>query len=209
MFIATSFVKVLRRPLEFALGAAIGMVHATSWWHFIERPDEPGFAHVDLGLTNDSADVAVGWVSGFTKVRRGPEHVEVLPVLEYDLVLEVKPPRNGEIEFENIRRLFYRLREAGMNLKWITFDTFQSRDSVQLLRQKGFQSDLVSMDTDFVPYEVTKTALYDGRMRLPEHQRALEEFVCLERDPKTGKIDHPPKGSKDCADAVAGVKPTA
>jgi hypothetical protein len=172
---------------------------------YIERPQEPRFAHVDLGLTNDSAGVAVGWVSGFTRVRRGPEHVEVLPVLEYDLVLEVKPPRNGEIEFENIRRLFYRLREAGMNLKWITFDTFQSRDSVQILRQKNFRSDLVSVDTDFVPYEVTKTALYDGRMRLPEHQRALQEFVRLERDPKTGKIDHPPKGSKDCSDAIAGV----
>jgi hypothetical protein len=79
------------------------------------------------------------------------------------------------------------------------------RTGVQLLRQKGFQSDLVSMDTDLVPYEVTKTALYDGRMRLPEHKRALQEFVRLERDPKTGKIDHPPKGSKDCADAIAGV----
>ena len=27
----------------------------------------------------------------------------------------------------------------------------------------------------------------------------------LEKDPKTGKIDHPPKGSKDCSDAIAGV----
>ena len=25
-----------------------------------------------------------------------------------------------------------------MNLKWISFDTFQSADSIQLLRQKGF-----------------------------------------------------------------------
>jgi len=171
----------------------------------IERPEEPRFAHVDLGLTNDSAGVAVGWVSGFTKIKRGAEHWELLPVIEMDLVLEVKPPRNGEIEFDNIRRLFYRLREAGMNLKWVTFDTYQSRDSVQLLRQKGFMSDLVSVDTDFVPYEVTKTALYDGRVRLQEHEKALQELVRLERDPRTGKIDHPPAGSKDCSDAIAGV----
>jgi hypothetical protein len=172
---------------------------------YIERPEEPRFAHVDLGLTNDSAGVAVGWVSGFTKIKRGSEHWEVLPVIEMDLVLEVKPPRNGEIEFENIRRLFYRLREAGMNLKWITFDTYQSRDSVQLLRQKGFRSDLVSVDTDFVPYEVTKTAFYDGRLRLQEHEKALQELVRLERDPRTGKVDHPPAGSKDCSDAIVGV----
>jgi hypothetical protein len=172
----------------------------------IERPDEPRFAHVDLGLTNDSAGVAMGWVSDFTRARRGIDHWEVLPIIEYDFVLEVKPPRNGEIEFENIRRLFYRLRDAArINLKWITFDTYQSRDSVQLLRQKSFMSDLISMDKEPLPYEVTKTAFYDGRMRLPEHKKALQEFVRLERDPGTGKIDHPPKGSKDCADAIAGV----
>jgi hypothetical protein len=90
-------------------------------------------AHVDLGLTNDSAGVAVGWVSGFTKVHR-TDLYETLPVIELDLVLEVKPPRNGEISFESIRRLFYRLRDdAGVNLKWISYDTFQSRDSVQIL----------------------------------------------------------------------------
>jgi hypothetical protein len=33
----------------------------------------------------------------------------------------------------------------------------------------------------------------------------LNEMVRLEKDPKTGKIDHPPHGSKDCAHAVAGV----
>jgi hypothetical protein len=27
----------------------------------------------------------------------------------------------------------------------------------------------------------------------------------LERDPKTGKVDHPADASKDCSDAIAGV----
>ena len=170
----------------------------------IERKEEPRFAHVDLGLTNDSAGVAVGWVSGFMKIKR-LDHYEILPVIEYDLVLEVKPPKGGEIMFDDIRTLFYKLREVGMNLKWVTYDTFQSRDSVQLLRQKNFQSDLTSMDTDPIGYEVAKTAFYDGRMRLPHHPKAQQELIRLERDPRTGKIDHPPKGSKDCADAIAGV----
>ena len=104
----------------------------------ILRPDEPRMAHVDLGLTGDSAGVAVGWVEGFAKVPRSDNTFEMMPLINLDLILEVKPPRNGEIEFENIRKLFYKLREVGMNLKWISFDMFQSADSMQLLRQEGF-----------------------------------------------------------------------
>ena len=171
----------------------------------IIMPDEPRMAHVDLGLTGDSAGVAIGWVEGFKKVPRSENTFELMPQINLDLILEIKPPRNGEIEFENIRKLFYKLREVGMNLKWISFDTFQSVDSMQILRQEGFITGLHSMDKTSLPYDVTKTAFYDGRMKAPTHDKALSEIVRLERDPQSGKIDHPPNFSKDCADAVAGV----
>lgn len=171
----------------------------------IIRPDEPRFAHVDLGLTGDSAGVAMGFVEGFTPVKRSGDTVEMMPIINIDLILEVAPPRNGEIEFENIRKLFYALREQGMNLKWISFDSYQSADSLQILRQKGFVTGKVSMDKTALPYEVMKSAFYDGRVKAPKHDKALSEIVRLERDPQTGLIDHPPNFSKDCADAVAGV----
>jgi hypothetical protein len=51
-----------------------------------------------------------------------------------------------------------------------------------------------------------KTAVYDGRVEAPFHPLALDELTRLERDPKTGKIDHPSiDGSKDVADAMACV----
>ena len=121
------------------------------------------------------------------------------------MILEVRPPRNGEIEFENIRKLVYLLREQGMNLKWISFDSYQSVDSRQILRQHGFITGLQSMDKNSLPYDVTKTAFYDGRVKAPKHEKALSEIVRLERDPQSGRIDHAPNFSKDCADAVAGV----
>ena len=92
-----------------------------------------------------------------------------------------------------------------MNLKWISFDTYQSADSIQILRQKGFITGPHSMDRTSLPYDVTKTAFYDGRVKAPKHDKALSEIVRLERDSQSGKIDHPPNFSKDCADAVAGV----
>ena len=92
-----------------------------------------------------------------------------------------------------------------MNLQWITYDSYQSTDSIQLLRQMGFSTGATSVDKTSVPYEVLRTALYDGRIEAPRHDKALEEIIRLERNPKTGLIDHAPRFSKDCADAVAGV----
>lgn len=171
----------------------------------ILRPDEPRYAHVDLGLSGDSAGVAVGWVPEFVEVLRGHNAREPMPRIVFDLILEVRPPKGDEIQFEDIRKLFIKLKEQGMNLRWISYDSYQSTDSVQLLRQLGFQTGTASIDKTSVPYEVMKTAFYDGRVKAPLHDKALEEIVRLERDPKTGLVDHAPRFSKDCADAVAGV----
>jgi hypothetical protein len=168
------------------------------------NPKEPRFAHVDLGLTGDSAGVAVGHVVKFIEMQRGGWS-ETLPMIRYDLLLEAKPPRNGEIEFAKIRTLFYRLRELGLNLKWVSYDSWNSKDSMQILAQQGFVTGLCSMDTDTMPYDTLKTAFYDRRVEAPAHAKAMKEVTRLERDPMTGKIDHPADFSKDVADAMAGV----
>lgn len=170
----------------------------------IVDPDEPRFAHIDLGLSGDSCGLAVGHVQNFADMHRG-EEIETLPVVRMDCTLEIRPPKGGEIAFENVRRLLYKLRDLGMNLKWVTLDSWQSVDTVQLLQQRGFIAGLLSMDSSTVPYDVTKQAFYDRRLLLPAHDRARTEVTRLERDPKTHKIDHPPHGSKDVADAIAGV----
>jgi hypothetical protein len=164
----------------------------------------PRFIHGDMGLTGDSFGLAIGHVPGFQAMKRG-EDVEMLPIIQYDMLLEVRPPRGGEIEFENVRRLLYKIRNLGLPLKWATFDSYQSTDTVQMLRQQGFITGLQSMDADTKAYDLTKQAFYDGRIRAPVHDKAQFEFVRLERDPKTKKIDHPARGSKDLSDSMAGV----
>jgi hypothetical protein len=62
-----------------------------------------------------------------------------------------------------------------------------------------------SVDRKSAPYEITKMALYDGRVEIPEHPKLLKELISLEKDAQTGKIDHPMNGSKDIADGLAGV----
>lgn len=167
--------------------------------------DQPRWCHIDLAVTGDSAGVVVGTVPEFIEVERGNDEVEILPRIHIDIALEVMPPRGGEILFHKIRTVLYKLRELGLNIKWVTFDSYQSTDSMQILRQKGFTTGYRSMDVDTKPYDILKTALYDDRVDMPPNPKLQKELISLEFDVKKGKVDHPPTGSKDIADSLAGV----
>jgi hypothetical protein len=47
-------------------------------------------------------------------------------------------------------------------------------------------------------------ALYEERLRFYHYSPVLEELQRLEWNPLKNKVDHPPHGSKDVADALAG-----
>jgi hypothetical protein len=166
----------------------------------------PRYVHLDLSKSHDSCGLAIGHVRGFKRMRRSQTVSEIWPIIRYDVLLEIRPPRGGEINYEKIRRLLYLLRERGMPLRWASCDQFQSLDMMQILYSKGFIVGQESTDKTTAPYECLKTAVYDGRVEAPFHPLALDELTRLERDPKTGKIDHPSvDGSKDVADAMACV----
>lgn len=168
------------------------------------RPELPRFAHIDLAISGDSAGVCIGTAIGFKNIDKG-DGQELLPDIWIDVALEVKPPKGGEILFYKIREVLYVLRNMGLNIKWVTLDSFQSRDTMQLLKQKGFTVGYQSIDTTTAPYDFTKNALYDGRLNIPEHEKLQRELASLEKDTKRNKIDHPPHSSKDISDALAGV----
>ena len=170
-----------------------------------QRLTEPRFVHIDLALAGDSAGIACGYVDGFEEIDRGDFEREVLPRINIDFILEVRPPKSGEINFAKIRTLLYKLRENGLPIKWVTLDSYQSADMIQILAQRGFMTGNQSIDTSTIPYDILKTSIYDERLLAPSNSKAQDELVKLERVPQTQKIDHPPSGSKDCSDALAGV----
>ena len=177
----------------------------------IKNMEQPRYAHLDLSVSGDSTGLVIGHVPGFKMMGFDPDKPETqhkgepLPIIQIDCALEVRPPKGGEIEFYKIRELLYKLRELGMPIKWVSFDSYQSRDSIQILRQKGFAAGMLSMDTSRIPYDTLKQALYDGRMLIPDHFRLKKELLALEIDHKKNKIDHNAHNSKDISDALAGV----
>lgn len=170
------------------------------------NPEVPRFAHCDLALSGDSAGLVIGTVTGFKNVSGDKTQPAYMPKIHIDGVLEVRPPKNCEILLGKIREVIIVLKRMGLNIVWVTFDQFQSSDSQQILRQQALITGHQSMDE--VPcraYDFLKTSVYEGRLDVPQHKKLQREIVMLEKDTKTGKIDHPPGGSKDCSDALAGV----
>ena len=169
------------------------------------NPDEPRYVHIDLSKTGDATGISCGYVRDFKRVHVGDDLWELLPIVEFDFMLQVRPPKGGEINYQKIRDLIYKLRDTGLNIKWVSCDAFQSTDMIQLLRRKGFTTGLLSIDRNIEPYSFLKTAFYQGRVDCPHHKIAQTEINRLEIEQKKFKVDHPEDGSKDVSDSMAGV----
>jgi hypothetical protein len=188
-------------------------------WRPKRNPTTTRYAHIDPSLTGDSTGLAIGHISGWTEVVRrdpaGEEYNELAPVIETDLLLRISPPPGDEILLSDVRSILYQFHDHGFALGYVTMDQYQSADAIQQFRKRGIESEVVSVDRTTEAYDVLKTALYEGRLRLHRNDHCLRELSQLQRVPKPGgrgiKIDHPRigadgmPGSKDLADALAAL----
>jgi|GEM_PF-2042024 len=135
-----------------------------------------------------------------------------------DLILQIKAPSAGEIMFEEIRAFIERLRRVEkFPIFRVTYDGWQSVDSIQQLKKAGVNAEEFSVDRTSVPYTTLKNVIYEGIFETYLHSifvREAEELIQL----PNGKIDHPElssarylkedkinRGSKDVTDAVCGA----
>lgn len=171
-------------------------------------------AHIDIGYASggDAAAIAMGHV---------PEMVvydgERKPFIVIDFLYRFSAPAGGEIMLSDIRHVLYSLRDdMKFRLTLVTMDGFQSQDTMQQLRKRKYQAEYLSMDRQLGPYQDLREAIYENRICFPPyiveyrfHDRTeLIEIAIKELSElvDTGvKIDHPEGGSKDVADAMAGV----
>lgn len=156
-------------------------------WHAI---------HIDLALTGDACGIAMGHPTGWT-----PEGgVEVF----IDFVMRIQGSNEFPVQIEDIRQMIYKLTKMGFPIGKITMDGFQSADTMQILAKRGYFTEYLSLDRSMDGYEEWKTAYYEHRIDIYDHEIYEKEAKKLEKI-KNKKIDHPRGGSKDLTDAVAGV----
>ena len=174
-------------------------------YDFKERPLRTEYyIHVDLANNkNGKGDKGGFAMAHFDRWETDKETGEQEPVVVIDLAEQLEAGPTGEIEFSDVRQKIYTLKKMGYNIKLVTFDQFQSVDSQQILRRKGVRSGLLSVDRTIDPYDTFKVLIYDGRVICHEQEKLKEELMGLEEI--KGKVDHPPNGSKDIADAACGA----
>ena len=136
-----------------------------------------------------------------------------------DLVIQIRPEET-EIDFEEIRRFIFMLNDKGFDIAKVTLDGFQSVDFSQIIKKRGIDSDIISVDRSRKPYDTFKSLLYQGKVNMYNYLVLVRELKELIVTPK-GKVDHPEEsqqrlkeeglkeGSKDCSDAVCGAIYTA
>lgn len=171
----------------------------------------PIFIHLDMSVTGDrtgiSAIAAMGkrYVEEFNLETSAMERVQKM-VYYHVFTIGIQCPAGSEISLQKNRDFIYYLRnELGWNIKSVSTDGFQSVDTRQSLINSGIDAKLVSLDRTPDGYLTMKAAINEKRISMLCIPELEIEFIELERDNMTGKVDHPIDGSKDMADSVAGA----
>lgn len=174
----------------------------------IVSPNQVRHIHIDPSLRGDCSGFTMAHVCGWKDVQRrndtGQEYMERAPVYFIDVTLRIVPPIGGEIILGDIRRLVYELSAHGYIITRVTQDQFQSADGIQMLNQRGYTSEIVSVDVSIDPYDNLKLAYYENRIIGYPYDPLRSELRTLELNLKKNKVDHPPRGRKDVADSMAG-----
>lgn len=169
--------------------------------------------HIDIAYSpnGDALGIAMGHIRELKEVED-----EDRPVIVFDMLLRMRPLPGKEIILSDVRRVIYELRdELGFRIKYVSLDGFQSKEFMQQLQKRRFNASYVSVDRNMLPYEDLRDAIYEERIEFPRYMTymkhgdtrqievAYQEITQLIDTGK--KVDHPPGGSKDVADAMAAV----
>lgn len=177
--------------------------------------------HGDLAIKGDRAGIAMShvkaWQERIDKVADESGFITEVPTaapiisndftISFSADVAAKDPKTGEslpreIQMRWVRTLAFELNKRGFYIGSFTFDGFQSADMIQTLLMHGIESDRLSTDLKPEIWKTLKDVASDARLRMPFSQLLMNELAGLSRIEK-GKVDHPPNGSKDEADAFA------
>ena len=155
---------------------------------------KPLYVHLDMSISGDKTGIGGVFIKGKKPTVQGNPSKDLTFTVGFNV--SVKAPKGYQVSFEKNRNFIRWLKEQGFNIRGISSDTYQSYDLLQTLKAEKFNTDVISVDrvVDKVclPYQYFKNTMYEERMECYESTLLKEEWIGLERDNNTGKIDHSP-----------------
>jgi hypothetical protein len=138
-----------------------------------------------------------------------------------DLSFQLVARKVLEVEFAEIRKFIMMLRSKyKFDIRYVTYDGYQSTESIQILNNNGINADVLSVDKDNKSYDLWKELMYQQIFKSYPNEIAKREYRELMINDR-GLVDHPEKswdreiaegidkGSKDVTDSQVGATKTA
>jgi len=184
-----------------------GIGHRIVSWDML-RVDKQGkyVIHVDCGLTDDRAAVVVAHGEPILleiETQDGRrEHTWTQKVVEdAHVIYEPDRKKNLRVSIRNIESLILDIAQV-LPVAIVTYDNWQSASSVEALAMAGIVAKEHNINRG--DYNLLRGAIYSGDIDLLPDLLTEYELTQL-RKTTSGNVDHPEGGSKDLADALAGV----
>lgn len=160
------------------------------------------YIHIDQSTTNDSTGFASAYASRYIEMDG-----ILKPVVAVDLQLRINPPKPPQkISIGKVRDFVFFMRDHwGLEIGMVSYDSFASEESFQVLTENGVNNRYLSVDRTDDQYLTFVNMLYEGRIEMYDYLPSQKELFELIHMRDARKIDHPVGGSKDVMDAVVGA----
>lgn len=174
------------------------------------NPSRPRYVHIDLSRNEDRCGISMIRFDGMQKVQRQSGLPELMPICTVEMACTITPDANNEIDIAEIRSWVAQLKtKFGFPIKGVSYDGFDSRESIQAWKKGGLRATMISVDRYPTNYKQFRDAMYDRRIALPDDPELMTEIIELEYDETanagSGKVDHPVSGTKDLSDSVCAA----
>ena len=186
-----------------------------SYFRNIRHPEYSRFIHIDAAYSTNTLDV-YGLSSGYCILtdnyvinpnKNAFEEEDVFAKKDrnyfIDFVVGISAPKGQEISLTKIEDFIeYLAKNMSYPIACVSADQFQSKQTLQNLQNKGFNTKYISVDKTRDPYLFLRYLVHNKQILIPNNEYLKNELKRLRDDGK--KVDHPANCHKDLGDAVAG-----
>ncbi len=164
--------------------------------------DKPHAIHIDQSVSGDATGISMVRFDGTEQTKDG------IHVRRYTHVFSIRivpPPPPATIKISKSREFVLWLRDYGVNIVRVTMDQYQSRDSMQILSEKGIKAEYQSLDRKDDAYLAWMNILQDRAIRMYYYKPLEDEALDAVHDRRRRKVDHPKTGTIDVLQSFVGA----
>src|SRR3990167_10097957 len=195
-----------------------------------ENKDKRRFIHIDYGVSNNAAGLAMCHVSHFINPTGNRFNLNCRPFVVFDVLARIPAGRGEDIILTDIESMITNIAERGFLISLTTFDKFQSVQTMQNLKRRGFMVSNLSMDktthyiklvsrhenpdgftresthgSHLAPFEAFKDLVNEYRVKIPFYKPLLDDIGNSLKKIKVQKVIGKSGQSLDILEAAVGA----